>query len=139
MKSLYFFAVLRIRIHMFLGLPDPDPSIIMQNSKKTLDSYYFVTLFDFLSLKNDVNVPSKSDKQKKLCKQISYCWHLEGQCRKSISPDPLVRGMDPRIRIRIRIHPKLSWIRNTAFLCVMFVYLDQNRIPSPDPETKSCL
>ncbi len=26
-------------------------------------------------------------------------------------PDPLVRGMDPRIRIRI--HPKMSWIRNT--------------------------
>jgi hypothetical protein len=59
-------------VHMFLGLPDPDPdplfrcmdpdpdpSIIMQklkNSKKNLDSYYFVTLFDFLSLKNDVNV-----------------------------------------------------------------------------------
>ncbi len=58
------------RIHMFLGLqdPDPDPSIIMQkNSKKNLDSLYFVTLFDFLSLKNDVNVPSKSNKQKKLC------------------------------------------------------------------------
>jgi hypothetical protein len=28
-------------------------------------------------------------------------------------PDPLVRGMDPRIRIRI--HPKISWIRNTGF------------------------
>jgi hypothetical protein len=27
------------------------------------------------------------------------------------NPDPLVRGMDPRIRIRI--HPKMSWIRNT--------------------------
>ncbi len=26
-------------------------------------------------------------------------------------PDPLVRGMDPRIRI----HPKMSWIRNTAY------------------------
>jgi hypothetical protein len=31
-----------------------------KNSKKNLDSYYFVTLFDFLSLKNNVNVPSKS-------------------------------------------------------------------------------
>jgi hypothetical protein len=31
--------------------PDPDPSIILQNSKKNLDSYYFVNLFDFLSLK----------------------------------------------------------------------------------------
>jgi hypothetical protein len=35
------------------------------NSKKNLDSLYFVALFDFLSLKNDVNVPSKSNKQKK--------------------------------------------------------------------------
>ncbi len=43
---------------MFLGLQDPDPD----PSKKNLDSYYFVTLFDFLSLKNDVNVASKSNK-----------------------------------------------------------------------------
>jgi hypothetical protein len=34
--------------------------------KTFLDSYYFVTLFYFLSLKNDVNVASKSNKQKKL-------------------------------------------------------------------------
>jgi hypothetical protein len=31
------------------------------------------------------------------------------------NPDPLVRGIDPQIRIRIRIHPKMSRIRNTAF------------------------
>jgi hypothetical protein len=37
-----------------------------KNSKKTFDSYFFVTLFDFLSLKNDVNLASKSNKQKKL-------------------------------------------------------------------------
>jgi hypothetical protein len=47
--------------------------------KKNLDSFYFVTLFDFLSLKNDGNVPSKSNKQKKLCKKLVCCWHLEGQ------------------------------------------------------------
>jgi hypothetical protein len=35
-----------------------------KNGKKNLDSYYFATLFDFLSLKNDVNVPLKSNKQK---------------------------------------------------------------------------
>jgi hypothetical protein len=28
-------------------------------------------------------------------------------------PDPLVRGMDPRIRIRIRIRSKIAWIRKT--------------------------
>ncbi len=66
---------------MFLGLLDPDPDPLVRvmgigirillssckNSKKTLDSYYFVTHFDFLSKKNDVNVASKSNKQKKLC------------------------------------------------------------------------
>jgi hypothetical protein len=29
--------------------------------------YYFATLFDFLSLKNDVNVPSNLISRKKLC------------------------------------------------------------------------
>jgi hypothetical protein len=61
-----------IRIQSGSRAPDPDlqpcwppGSIIMQNSKKNLGSYYFVTLFDFLSLKKDLNVPSKSNKQKK--------------------------------------------------------------------------
>jgi hypothetical protein len=58
---------------MFLGPLDPDPLIrygsgsfssSSKNSKKNLDSYCFVTSFDFLSLINDVNVPSKSTKQK---------------------------------------------------------------------------
>jgi hypothetical protein len=37
-----------------------------KNIEKNLDSYYYVTFFYFLSLKNDVNVPSKSNKQKTL-------------------------------------------------------------------------
>jgi hypothetical protein len=32
---------------------------------------------------------------------------------KDPDPDPLVRGMDPRIWIRI--HTKMSWIRNTEY------------------------
>jgi hypothetical protein len=95
-------AVLRIRIHMFLGLQDPDPdplvrgmdpdpdpaldrdpdpSIIMQKivRKKNLDSSYFVTLFEFLSLKNDVKVASKSHSRKNCVKKLVFCWHLEGQ------------------------------------------------------------
>jgi hypothetical protein len=31
----------------------------------------------------------------------------------ALDPDPVVRGMDPRMRIRN--HPKMSWIRNTVF------------------------
>ena len=73
---------------MFLGLQDPDPDPLVRgmdpdtggillwiririllssckNSKKNLDSFYFVTLFDFLSVKNDVNVPSKINMNKK--------------------------------------------------------------------------
>ncbi len=63
-----------------LGLLDPDsdplvrrirsgsiPLSSSKNSKKTLDSFcFFILLFDFLSLKNDINVPSKRNKQKNL-------------------------------------------------------------------------
>jgi hypothetical protein len=59
---------------------DPDPVLLWirillsscKNSKKNLDSYYFVTLFEFLSLKNDVNVASKSHKQKKIVLKNSF-------------------------------------------------------------------
>ncbi len=67
-------------------------------------------LLDFLSLINDVNVPSKSYKQKNFFLLV-FWWRLEGQWRKE--QDPLVRGMDPRIRI----HTKMSWIRNTERNC----------------------
>jgi hypothetical protein len=55
--------VLRIRIrriHMFWGLSDPNhqPKIV----RKTLISTGFRLLYDFLSVKNYVNVPSKSNK-----------------------------------------------------------------------------
>jgi hypothetical protein len=86
-------AVLRIRIrmHMFLGLPDPDPlvrgmdpdpdpSIISKNSKKNLDSYYFVTLFDFLSCWKIMLMYLQKVISRR--KKLIFCWHLEGQWRK---------------------------------------------------------
>jgi hypothetical protein len=92
-RNNYFeLAVFRIhRIHVFFGLPDPDPpdlrffwppgsgstsqryvygsssgsGSIKQNSKKNLDSYCFVTFLDFLSLQNYVKYGNfKSNKQK---------------------------------------------------------------------------
>ncbi len=68
-----------------------------------------MTLFDFLSFY--VNVPSNSNKQKNFLNKISFL--LAGQWWKKQDPDPLVRGLDPRIRNRI--HSKMSWFRNTAF------------------------
>ncbi len=76
---------IRLRIRILIS-----PS---KNSKKNLDSYCFATSFWLFSSENYVNIPSKSN----------------------LNPDPLVRGMDPRIQIRIRIHTKMSWIRNNDF------------------------
>ena len=51
--------------------------------------------------------------------KLVFCGQLEGQWWKykypdphpNPDPDPLIRGMDPRIRI----HTKMSWIRNTVW------------------------
>jgi hypothetical protein len=50
--------------------------------RKTLIPTGSWLLFDFLSLTNDVNVPSKSNKQKNLFKKLVFCWRLESQWRK---------------------------------------------------------
>jgi hypothetical protein len=69
---------------MFLVLPDPDsdplvrsidpdPSIIKQKQEeKNLDSYCIVTFLGLFIFENDVNIPSKSNKQKKCIKKISF-------------------------------------------------------------------
>jgi hypothetical protein len=64
---------------MFLGLPDPDPLVrdrrirILLLSRKKVRKTSMLTVFwllyDFLSLKNDVNAPSKSNEQKNLKKK----------------------------------------------------------------------
>ncbi len=56
------------RLRMFLNLPDPDPSLLVRIRIRILQAklvrkplfYFFMTL----TSKNDVNVPSKSTKQK---------------------------------------------------------------------------
>ncbi len=65
-----------------------------------------MTLFDFFSLNNNVNVPSKSNKQKKMCQNLKknlnnfFAGILKVNDENSRiriqDPDPLVRGMDPR-------------------------------------------
>jgi hypothetical protein len=70
----------------------------MQNSKKNLDSYFFVTLFDFLSLKNYVNVPSKSNKQKKFFRNKFFV--------------AILKVIDENSRIRI--HLSEAWIRGSG-------------------------
>jgi hypothetical protein len=61
-------------IRMFFGLPDMAALLFCtaririlpstsKKRKKNLDFYYFVTFFDFLSMKTDVSVPSKSNRE----------------------------------------------------------------------------
>ncbi len=70
-----------------------NPSIIKQNSMKTHDSYCLWPLYDFLSLKNDLNVASNSKNQKnllsilKVTNENSRIWSRIGS----------------RIRIRVQI------------------------------------
>jgi hypothetical protein len=63
--------------------PDPDPYIILlsssKNSKKSIDSYCFVTTFGLFIFENDVNVTSNTKKQENFLKKLVFCWHLEGQ------------------------------------------------------------
>ncbi len=82
-----------------------------------------VTSFWLFIFENDVQVPSKSNSNKqKNFRKISFLLaigimersmkKISGYPDPNPDPDPLVRGMDPRIQIRSRIHPKMSWIRN---------------------------
>ncbi len=51
---------------------------LSRKSDKNLDFYCFVTFFyDFLSLKTDANIPSRSNEQRKLWKNLIFCCHLE--------------------------------------------------------------
>jgi hypothetical protein len=63
-------------------------------------------------LKNDVNVPSKSNKKKKKKFYLFFVGVLKVNDENSRIMDSLVRDMDPRIQIRI--HIKRSWIRNAG-------------------------
>jgi hypothetical protein len=54
----------------------------MQNIKKNLYSYSFVTSFWNFTFENDVNVPLKGKKQKNFFFKLVFCSPLEGQWRK---------------------------------------------------------
>ncbi len=80
-KKVLFSVVLGIRIHMFWGLDpvvrgtDPDRLSSSKNSEKNLFCVFFMSFY-LRKFKNDVNVPSKSNKQKNL---IVFCRRLDDQ------------------------------------------------------------
>ncbi len=106
-------AGLWIRICMFLGLQDPDPSLfvrirILPSSSKNKRKPWFLPFCDFFMtfyLKAAVNVPSKSKKQKILRTERA------GSCSGSGSVTQLYGSADTRIQIRI--YTKMSRIHNS--------------------------
>jgi hypothetical protein len=112
-----------------------------------------VLFLTFLSLKNNVNVPSTSNKQKNCVKKLVFCWHLEGQYENNkirnqdpdLNLDPLVRHgsdnpdpdphqkvMDPQHCLsqlfRARIKPSISelealWVWELSYLPLFFIYI----------------
>jgi hypothetical protein len=78
---------------MFFGLPDSDPLVRGSDPAPVPDSAPdpFIIKQKYLSLKNDVNVASKSNKQKNLRIRFgSVRWRYE-----SPDPDPYKNVTDP--------------------------------------------
>ena len=109
---------------MFLGFLDPDPYPLVRSMDPESGSFYQAKLvsisliptvlwllFDFLSLKNDVNVPSKSNEQKNFL-LLFFCWPVtkiagsgseygfisqrHGSAEPDLDPDLHQYGMDPQ-------------------------------------------
>ncbi len=106
---MFWVSWIRIRI-LNLFVPIRILPSTSKKRKKNLDFYCFVTSLWLFIFEDDENVPSKRNK---------HCWRFEGHWRKEQDPepDPLVKGTDPRIRIRT----KMSRIRNIA-LSVRVLY-----------------
>jgi hypothetical protein len=117
---------IQIRIHrIHLAIPDPHPDPLVR--EEFIRGSFMIRIRSKMSripnsaLKNDVNVPSKEISRK----TFFFNWFIVGILKlnnensririQDLDPDPLVIGMDPRIRIRI--HTKMSWIRNTDCNC----------------------
>jgi hypothetical protein len=93
-----FFRASRIRILLSASI----------NSKKNIDFYHFVISFVLFIFENDVNVPSKSNKQKKPWKKNNFMftsWRSllknagsgsVSQRYESADPDPYQNFMDPQ-------------------------------------------
>jgi hypothetical protein len=68
---------------------DPDPSIMKQKNKKILDSYCFVTVYDFLSLKMHLQKLIRKTTLMKIAGSVSQRYGYS-------DPDPYQIVMDPQ-------------------------------------------
>ncbi len=125
--------MLRIRIHTFFGLQVPDRLVVGMDPDHApdLEPSVIVILVDFLFLQKDVNIGSKSNNHNKfefknLFLSAILKVNVENNRIRIQDPGLLIRGKDPRIRIR----PKRSLIRNTGSYVN---YLDLFIFTTPHP------
>ncbi len=111
-----------------MGLPDPDPSINWQkvSIRKTFTVFLlFCACFLTFIYESDVNVPSKSIKQKYFL--LASC---QPPVEKNQDQDPEVSGTDPRIRTRTemsRIHSTALKSDRTSVIFVQHLYLNKRK------------
>jgi hypothetical protein len=117
--------------------PDPDPLVrvwiqiwlwILLSRSKNMKSLLLCDLFLTFYLWKKII----SNKQKTLFFVASWRSMTKNNRIRTPASDPLVRGIDPRIQIRIRIHTKMSWIRNTVWDCCGTESLHR------EPQTRRC-
>ncbi len=135
---------IRIRIHVFWGLLDPDPLVrgmdpapdlfflsSSKKGKKNLDFYCFVTSFWLFTVEKWCKVPSKSIMQKNFFFKLVFLasWRsmmkIEGsgsisQRHGSADPDPHQNVMDPQ-----------HWLLQFVILLLLFSSSTSNPPPRP--------
>jgi hypothetical protein len=128
----------RIRIRgicKFLGHPDPYSSVIesevliwvlpslSKNTKKNLDFYFLRLLYDFLSLKNDVNVPLNVIFKNNIFVDVLEVTDEKSRIRTpELDSDPLVRGADPEPYQNVT-DPKHCIIEHISHVCFFQYHL----------------
>ncbi len=91
--------------------------------KALISTVLWFLYYNLLSLKNDVNVPSKRNKHKNSREKIIFGVNLKVTDEKL---DLFVKGTD--LRIRIWDSHKMSWIWNTAFKKAYIFFINSPRV-----------
>jgi hypothetical protein len=145
LRLVSFLCFLRL-VYVFPFIPEssvfgpPGSQSFHQQARivKNLDLYCLVTFYDFIC-ENDVNLPSKSNKQK-TSKNNKFLWHPEGNCVKSRIRSRIASqrygSKDPehcqkaRLMIGISFMRIRIWISESGVNCSEFLILQKNNVKS---------
>ncbi len=96
---------------LFFHLLQKDPRLLQLAAEDVLDTMIDEIILGVITF--FLTSVADPDPKKYLISRKVFVGVLKVNDEKRAGPDPLVRGMDPRIRIWI--HTKMSRVRNTVF------------------------